>query len=137
MRGTIVRRGQRYYAVLDLPRGEDGKRKQKWLAGYVAARAGTGSRVFEEPSFRCLKPRKPRSRFASGGLNLLLLVGGLLLRKTGRQHAQTATGNEISYRIRDDLRSREPPVELIARSAVVRYTQLGSAVSQWQEEGGP
>jgi hypothetical protein len=38
MRGSIVRRGEKFHAVLDLPRGEDGKRKQKWLSGYPTRR---------------------------------------------------------------------------------------------------
>jgi hypothetical protein len=38
MRGSIVRRGEKFHAVLDLPRGADGKRKQKWLSGYPTRR---------------------------------------------------------------------------------------------------
>lgn len=38
MRGTIVRRGQKFYAVLDLPPGENGKRRQKWLSGFDTRR---------------------------------------------------------------------------------------------------
>jgi integrase len=38
MRGSIVKRGEKFHAVLDLPRGADGKRKQKWLSGYATRR---------------------------------------------------------------------------------------------------
>ncbi|HVF05171.1 MAG TPA: tyrosine-type recombinase/integrase [Frankiaceae bacterium] len=38
MRGSIVKRGEKFHAVLDLPRGADGKRKQKWLSGYPTRR---------------------------------------------------------------------------------------------------
>ncbi|HWL34860.1 MAG TPA: Arm DNA-binding domain-containing protein [Frankiaceae bacterium] len=38
MRGSIVKRGEMFHAVLDLPRGEDGKRRQKWLSGYATRR---------------------------------------------------------------------------------------------------
>jgi len=32
MRGSVVKRGKSYSVVLDLPRGADGKRKQKWIS---------------------------------------------------------------------------------------------------------
>ena len=32
MRGSIVKRSNKYYVVVELPRGNDGKRKQKWLS---------------------------------------------------------------------------------------------------------
>ena len=38
MRGSIVRRKGRFYAVTDVPPGPDGKRKQRWHAGYPTRR---------------------------------------------------------------------------------------------------
>lgn len=32
MRGSIVQKSNKFYAVIDLPRGNDGKRKQKWIS---------------------------------------------------------------------------------------------------------
>lgn len=34
MRGHVRKRGNKWVAVIDMGRGEDGKRKQKWLSGY-------------------------------------------------------------------------------------------------------
>lgn len=34
MRGTIIKRGRKYYIVVDLGKGPDGKRRQKWFSGY-------------------------------------------------------------------------------------------------------
>ena len=32
MRGSIVQKTNKFYAVIELPRGNDGKRKQKWIS---------------------------------------------------------------------------------------------------------
>ena len=32
MRGSIVQKSKKFYAVIELPRGNDGKRKQKWIS---------------------------------------------------------------------------------------------------------
>lgn len=38
MRGSIVRRKDKYYVITELPRDEDGKRRQKWHSGYSSRR---------------------------------------------------------------------------------------------------
>ncbi len=35
MRGSIVQKSNKFYAVIDLPRGNDGKRKQKWISNQL------------------------------------------------------------------------------------------------------
>lgn len=42
MRGSVVRKGSRYYAVLDLVPGPDGKRRQKWFSGFTTKREAQG-----------------------------------------------------------------------------------------------
>ena len=35
MRGSVVRRKDKFYVVVDLPPGPDGRRRQKWHSGYA------------------------------------------------------------------------------------------------------
>jgi hypothetical protein len=38
MRGSVTRKGAKWYVVLDLGRDETGKRKRKWHGGFVTKR---------------------------------------------------------------------------------------------------
>ena len=64
MRGSVRKDGNRWYVVVDLPRGPDGKPRQKWHGGYLTRKdaetaqagivASIGRDEYIEPSRRTL-----------------------------------------------------------------------------------
>lgn len=45
MRGTVIKRGNRWSVVVDIGRGPDGKRIRKWHSGYVLKRDAEAARI--------------------------------------------------------------------------------------------